>query len=360
MKLLRRIGTLFEVFGVLLAGPILTTVVTRVLGIEVKVPLLSLTASVSDPELVAGAKQMFVFFVLQYTGYFVVIVPLDWWRRRRGLAVYGVTRSNRSWRNLLSVGLGTISLVSLFALLPNLLLWADSLYELKLGTTAPWRQALIDTSWCRWEFWFFMAVCSFGVIPIVEELLYRGYCQRRLAEDWGDGAAIVGTTLLLLISHGQYLRPDAYNIAVMTKVALFGVIVGIAFAWTKSLIPAIVAHVILNISMTPLWEIIVMAGLAIGGMFIFRRGSTIFRNVFAGSSVQACVVLGIAGALLALGASRAHGMVVVAMAVIFLAVGVEFVTRAKKPNKAPEPTTMAVTSRAPSSTSRASHGRGSS
>jgi hypothetical protein len=30
------------------------------------------------------------------------------------------------------------------------------------------------------------------------------------------------------------------------------------------------------------------------------------------------------------------------------------------PNKAPEPTTMAVTSRAPSSTSRASHGRGSS
>jgi hypothetical protein len=33
---------------------------------------------------------------------------------------------------------------------------------------------------------------------------------------------------------------------------------------------------------------------------------------------------------------------------------------AKEPNKAPEPTTMAVTSRAPSSTSRASHGRGSS
>jgi hypothetical protein len=32
----------------------------------------------------------------------------------------------------------------------------------------------------------------------------------------------------------------------------------------------------------------------------------------------------------------------------------------QEPNKAPEPTTMAVTSRAPSSTSRASHGRGSS
>ena len=32
----------------------------------------------------------------------------------------------------------------------------------------------------------------------------------------------------------------------------------------------------------------------------------------------------------------------------------------KEPNKAPEPTTMAVTIRAPSSTARASHGRGSS
>src|SRR4051794_22420831 len=32
----------------------------------------------------------------------------------------------------------------------------------------------------------------------------------------------------------------------------------------------------------------------------------------------------------------------------------------ERPNKAPEPTTMAVTIRAPSSTDRASHGRGSS
>src|SRR5215211_5060816 len=35
-------------------------------------------------------------------------------------------------------------------------------------------------------------------------------------------------------------------------------------------------------------------------------------------------------------------------------------TTPERPNKAPEPTTMAVTIRAPSSTARASHGRGSS
>ncbi len=37
-----------------------------------------------------------------------------------------------------------------------------------------------------------------------------------------------------------------------------------------------------------------------------------------------------------------------------------FSPRKKEANKAPEPTTMAVTIRAPSSTARASHGRGSS
>ncbi len=42
----------------------------------------------------------------------------------------------------------------------------------------------------------------------------------------------------------------------------------------------------------------------------------------------------------------------------FLSLPVIF--KEEKPNKAPEPTTMAVTSRAPSSTSRARHGRGSS
>jgi len=40
--------------------------------------------------------------------------------------------------------------------------------------------------------------------------------------------------------------------------------------------------------------------------------------------------------------------------------GDQYLMNPNRPNKAPEPTTMAVTIRAPSSTARASHGRGSS
>ena len=175
-----------------------------------------------------------------------------------------------------------------------------------------------------------MAVCSFGLVPIVEELLYRGYCQRRLSEDWGDGPAVVGTTLLLLVSHGQYLRLDAYNIALMTKLALFGVIAGVAFAWTKSLIPSLVAHVILNVPMTTLWEMIVMAGFAVGGLFIARRGTGILRTVFSGGTVQSCVVLGVAGAVGAFAVSRMHGEMIAAVAAILVAFGLQIAARMTK------------------------------
>ena len=51
--------------------------------------------------------------------------------------------------------------------------------------TEPWRQAFFEMSWRRWEFWLFSAVMSWALIPVLEELFFRGYCQRRLAVAWG-------------------------------------------------------------------------------------------------------------------------------------------------------------------------------
>lgn len=69
------------------------------------------------------------------------------------------------------------------------------------GPTVPWRQAFMDMSWQRWQFWLFSAVSSWALIPFLEELFYRGYCQRRLAEDRGDGPAIVGAACLFTFTH---------------------------------------------------------------------------------------------------------------------------------------------------------------
>jgi len=50
---------------------------------------------------------------------------------------------------------------------------------------------------------------------VVEELIFRGYYQRRLAEDWGDGAAIAGATCLFTFAHGQYLIANLYNVTLI-------------------------------------------------------------------------------------------------------------------------------------------------
>jgi len=93
----------------------------------------------------------------------------------------------------------------------------------KLGDAVRWRQAFFDTSWRRWQFWLFSAVLSWAVVAVLEELFFRGYCQRRLAEDWGDGAAIVGTSFLFVFSHSQYLIPNAYNVGMVLSLLVLAV-----------------------------------------------------------------------------------------------------------------------------------------
>jgi hypothetical protein len=40
---------------------------------------------------------MFVLLMLQYAGYFLLTIPINWWHPRRGPAVYGLSRAGHSW-----------------------------------------------------------------------------------------------------------------------------------------------------------------------------------------------------------------------------------------------------------------------
>lgn len=91
---------------------------------------------------------------------------------------------------------------------------------------------------------------SWALIPVLEELFFRGYCQRRLAEDWGNGPAIIGTACLFTFEHTRYQIPNAYNVGMIVGLFVSAVGFGIIFAWTRSLFPAIIAHMIFDIPMT--------------------------------------------------------------------------------------------------------------
>lgn len=109
----------------------------------------------------------------------------------------------------------------------------------------------------------------------------RGYCQRRLAEDWGDGPAIVGTACLFTFAHAQYQVANAYNAGMIAGLLLSAVGFGVVFAWTRSLIPAILAHAIFDVPMTPRWRGLLVAALVVGAVFSWRRAITIIERVFA-------------------------------------------------------------------------------
>ncbi len=319
----RRVIALLEVLGVYLVGPLVGARIGRLLGIHIPNPLGRFTADISDAALVTAAGQMFVLLVLQYIGYFVLIVPINWAYRRRGPAAYGLTKANWSWPGLLLAGAAAVAAATVVIWPASALVLVDAVYHLDLGGTVPWRQALFDTSWRRWQFWLFMAVLSYALIPIVEELFFRGYCQRRLAEDWGDGPAIVGTAFMFTFTHGQYLALSVYNAAIITTLLVLAVSFGTVFAWTRSLYPAMVAHAIIDVPMTPPWQAVFLVALVVGGCLVFGRARAVVRDVFARGRVDACVILVVIGTAWAIASHEVSGLVNIAVGMVVVAVALE-------------------------------------
>jgi membrane protease YdiL (CAAX protease family) len=315
----RRAAALLEVFGVYLTGVLLPVVIVKLLlGFEVPNPLGHFTANISDAQLLTATRQMFVVLVLQYAGYFVLIIPINWWHRRRGPAAYGITRSGRSWKALLLAGAATAAIASWPFLAVNLahMVW-------KFGKAVPWRQAFFDTSWRRWEFWLFSAVLLFAVVPVLDELFYRGYCQRRLAEDWGDGPAIAGASCLFAFSHSQYLIPDGYNVGMVVTLLVGAVGFGVVFAWTRSLLPSIIAHAIVNFPLRATWLSILLAVLMIAAVVTASRGAAATRQVFSNARIATMLALGLIGAAYSIAGARIHALAFAAVGMLLVAVALE-------------------------------------
>jgi membrane protease YdiL (CAAX protease family) len=318
----QRAAALLEVLGVSLAGPLLIWGLRRLMGVSVTNPLNNLNVHTTDAELVTASRQMFVLLMFQYTGYFLLIFPINWWYRRRGPVSYGLTRAGCSWVALLLAGLGTVALSA----------WPVLSLELinairPLGETAPWRQAIFDMSWRRWEFWLFSAVFSWALIPFLEELFFRGYCQRRLAEDWGDGPAIIGTACLFTFAHTQYLLPNAYSAGMIVSLLMLAIGFGVAFAWTRSLMPSMIAHAIINVPMIPAWQGVLLAACVIGAMVAWRRGAAALKQIFSTASLAACAVLAVVGTGYAIAGAQFDILTLLAAAMVVFAVGLEAMER---------------------------------
>jgi membrane protease YdiL (CAAX protease family) len=319
---LRRLSALLEVLGVYVVGQYVAALLARALHLPTENPLNHISSQITDVELLFASRDLFFLLLTQYAGWFLLVVPISWWRRRGGPAVYGLTKAGKSWTVLLGAGLATAVLSAWLAMGVQLLDWV---YDFSLA--APWRRVLMEMSWRRWQFWLFTAVLSWAFVAFMEELFFRGYCQRRLAEDWGDGPAIFGAAFLFLFSHGQYLTPNVYNVALLASLLVLAVGVGVVFAWSRSLVPAVVAHSLVNVPLTLRWQLLVLTAFLVGAALLRRRGIAVVKQVFSGASALCCLVLGSAGAVYAVATQGVAAAVYVASAMLGLAIGLEAMQR---------------------------------
>jgi membrane protease YdiL (CAAX protease family) len=324
---LKRIAALFEVLGIYLAAGLLEDKLIALIShwhlAKIANPFALLTPTTTNADLLLTTRELLLIWALQYGSYFLLIIPLNWWYRRRGPTAYGLTRAGRSWRWLFIAGLCTAFLSACPVLVHTLV---DAVHP--LGTMAPWRQAFFDMSWRRWQFWLFAAVLSYAVVPVLEELLFRGYYQRRLAEDWGDAPAIIGTSCLFVFAHRQYLILNTYNITMVLSLFCLALGLGTVFAYTRSLIPSMIAHAIINIPMTPGWQAGLLIVFVVGLLLTFRTESyRAIKQVFRHAPLVSCVLLALVCTLYVIASQRIAFLAMVAVALLVVAVVLEYLER---------------------------------
>jgi membrane protease YdiL (CAAX protease family) len=322
----RRAAALLEVLGVYLTGAWLSDWIGDLLihrGVISPVsPFSLLTTHSTNANLLVASRQLSLVLLLTYSSYFALMVPINWWYRRRGRAAYGLTRAGHSWTALVLAGLAAAVLTQWPVLVHTLV---DAIHP--LGAMEPWRQAFFGMSWRRWQFWLFAGILSYAVIPVVEELIFRGYYQRRLAEDWGDGPAIIGTACFFTFAHPQYLIANAYNVTMVASLFCVAIGLGVVFAWTRSLVPSMIAHALINVPMTTVWQGVLLIVFAIGAFFAWRPGLAAARRVFRNASVAGCIFLALTQTAWVIEAHRMNAMTYVAMGMLLLALALEAIDR---------------------------------
>ena len=151
-----------------------------------------------------------------------------------------------------------------------------------LGEAPPIWALLYGSTWTL-EFWAFMAVSSFLLVPIVEELFFRGYFLGSLAKVFSPFWAIVLSAAVFAAMHLQYAALDAFALYNMAMVFTMSAV----YAWTvfatRSLIPAIVGHAYGNfpqpLEWAPYQSLLIIPALIVVFMLMRARHSTFDKNV---------------------------------------------------------------------------------
>jgi membrane protease YdiL (CAAX protease family) len=236
-----RVAAIAEPGFVLIAGTLLAQVVLSRLRVGSAEHYLY---ELAVPEFRSAALLQLVHLTVRYGIILALAVGLGIWRGRSAARSYGLTLQRHSLAKLAGIGL----VLGLIASLPEQITRLVAEYvHLGPGTRfwalearVPWDAA----------FWLYMAVGSYAVVPIFEELFTRGYLLGRVRESFSAGGSLLASAVFFTVAHGQYRHADPLAICSQTSLFVWAAICAYAVYRTGSLLPTIIAHVIINVPMT--------------------------------------------------------------------------------------------------------------
>lgn len=223
---------------------------------------LGLTGSPRD--LMAGARALTQQFGVQYgvlAGLALVFALL---RGRRSAPAYALATPTPKITHPVRYGL---LLGLLISIIPSTVFILQDIAP--IGADTPIWAALRDAPWDL-DFWIFMAVGSFALVPLLEELGWRSYVLGRFLEGAAPGAALVATTALFALLHVQYLQADAAMMATFIGLVVGSVGLGFATLRAGTIWPAVIAHIMINFPLTTEGHAI-RIGLAVIALIVWRK-----------------------------------------------------------------------------------------
>lgn len=257
-----RVAAIAEPVAVILLATVVARLLSDVVGIvDANEYLFREEAS---PDFMRAARAEGLWHGLRYGLIIAIAVGIGSWRGRRTAASYGLILNRSASSQLIGIGVA----IGLIGSLPLQLLHIIHAH-VPLGTETDFWQLKARVQW-DFEFWAYMAIGSFLVVPIVEEFTSRGYVLGRLREAFSPGAALLLMATFFALAHGQYHRPEILAVGQLLSLALLSLLFGLAVYRTGSLLSAITAHVIINVPLDLAWRYIALA-ISVAALFLLRR-----------------------------------------------------------------------------------------
>lgn len=159
------------------------------------------------------------------------------------LALFGLFFSRRQWKTLFAFRLRHLGVGILSALILYGIFWlgrevSTALFPFAAGQIASVHgtKSQLDVRW--------IAPLLFFVMGPAEEIYWRGFVQRRLANRWGVYAGVLGTAVVYALVHAV-----SWNFMLVGAAGVCGLFWGILYQREKSLIPVILSH--------SLWDVLI-------------------------------------------------------------------------------------------------------